>query len=100
MRAQVKSKLDLEERTTLQDVIPLETPFLLYVDPSSACNFRCQFCPTGHIDLLKASEYKRRVMNLGLFEKLLTDLRFSAARQGHAYEQDRRASSQLKTFPQ
>ncbi len=74
MKAQVKSKLNLEERTALQEVIPLETPFLLYVDPSSACNFRCQFCPTGHIDLLKASEYKRRVMNLRLFEKLLRDL--------------------------
>lgn len=74
MKAQVKSKLNLEERTALQDVIPLETPFLLYVDPSSACNFRCQFCPTGHIDLLKASEYKRRVMSLRLFEKLLQDL--------------------------
>jgi radical SAM protein with 4Fe4S-binding SPASM domain len=74
MKAQVKSKLDLEKRTALQDVIPLDTPFLLYVDPSSACNFRCQFCPTGHIDLLKASGYRRRVMNLPLFEKLLSDL--------------------------
>ena len=74
MKAQVKSKLDLEKRTALQDVIPLDTPFLLYVDPSSACNFRCQFCPTGHIDLLKKSGYRRRVMNLPLFEKLLSDL--------------------------
>jgi radical SAM protein with 4Fe4S-binding SPASM domain len=74
MKAQVKSKLNLEGRTPLQDVIPLESPFLLYVDPSSACNFRCQFCPTGHIDLLRASEYKRRVMSLPLFEKLLKDL--------------------------
>jgi len=74
MKARVQSKLNLEGRTPLQDVIPLATPFLLYVDPSSACNFRCQFCPTGHIDLLKASEYKRRVMGLPLFEKLLKDL--------------------------
>lgn len=74
MKAQVKSKLDLEKRTALQDVIPLDTPFLLYVDPSSACNFRCQFCPTGHLDLLKQSGYRRRVMNLALFEKLLRDL--------------------------
>jgi radical SAM protein with 4Fe4S-binding SPASM domain len=74
MKAQLRSKLDLEKRTPLQDVIPLETPFLLYVDPSSACNFRCQFCPTGHLDLLRASNYKRRVMDLPLFEKLLRDL--------------------------
>jgi radical SAM protein with 4Fe4S-binding SPASM domain len=74
MKAQIKSKLNLEDRTPLQEVIPLDTPFLLYVDPSSACNFRCQFCPTGHIDLVKASGYKRRVMNLQLFKKLLEDL--------------------------
>lgn len=74
MKAEVKSKLNLEKRTALQEVIPLETPFLLYVDPSSACNFRCQFCPTGHIDLVKASDYKRRVLDRSLFEKLLCDL--------------------------
>lgn len=74
MKAEIKSKLNLEQRVALQEVIPLETPFLLYVDPSSACNFRCQFCPTGHKDLLRASEYKRSVLDLGLFEKLLRDL--------------------------
>jgi len=74
MKAEIKSKLNPEQRVELQEVIPLETPFLLYVDPSSACNFRCQFCPTGHRDLLKASEYKRSVLDLALFEKLLRDL--------------------------
>jgi len=74
MKAEVKSKLNRDGRVALQDVIPLETPFLLYVDPSSACNFSCQFCPTGHRDLLKASEYKRSVMPLMLFEKLIHDL--------------------------
>lgn len=74
MRADIKSKLSQEQRIALQEVIPLETPFLLYVDPSSACNFRCQFCPTGHKDLLKASLYKRSLLDMGLFEKLLYDL--------------------------
>lgn len=74
MKAELKSKLNLEQRSKLEELIPLETPFLLYVDPSSACNFRCQFCPTGHKDLLRASNYKRSVMQLELFEKLLRDL--------------------------
>ena len=74
MKAEFKSKLDIEQRVALQEVIPLETPFLIYVDPSSACNFRCQFCPTGHKDLLKSSAYKRSLLDLGLFEKLLRDL--------------------------
>lgn len=74
MKAEVRSKLNLEQRSKLEDIIPLETPFLLYVDPSSACNFRCAFCPTGHRDLVKASDYKRSVMGLELFEKLVRDL--------------------------
>lgn len=74
MKAELKSKLNLEQRSKLEELIPLETPFLLYVDPSSACNFRCQFCPTGHKDLVRASQYKRSVMGMDLFEKLLRDL--------------------------
>jgi radical SAM protein with 4Fe4S-binding SPASM domain len=74
MKAEIKSKLNLEQRVALQEVIPLETPFLLYVDPSSACNFRCQFCPTGHRDLVEASNYKRSLLDLALFEKLIRDL--------------------------
>lgn len=74
MKAQLKSKLNQEDRVALEQVIPLETPFLLYIDPSSACNFKCEFCPTGHIDLVRESNYKRRVLPLDLFEKFVADL--------------------------
>lgn len=74
MKAEVKSKLNLDERVPLQDVIPLETPFLLYVDPSSACNFKCQFCPTGHKDLISSSDYRRNVMSYDIFSKLVEGL--------------------------
>lgn len=74
MKAQLKSKLNLEKRTSLQDVIPLQTPFLLYIDPSSACNFRCQFCPTGHKGLINKSGYSRGVMSFDLFKKIIRDL--------------------------
>lgn len=74
MKAQLKSKLNQDDRVALQDVIPLETPFLLYLDPSSACNFKCEFCPTGHIDLVKEANYRRRILPLDLFEKFVADL--------------------------
>ncbi len=74
MKAKLKSKLNLEDRTYLQDVIPLETPYLLYLDPSSACNFKCQFCPTGHKDLIDSSDYKRSTMSLELFKKVIHDI--------------------------
>lgn len=74
MKAEIKSKLRLDERVVLNEVIPLNTPFLLYVDPSSGCNFRCQFCPTGHRDLIKESEYKRSLISMALFEKVIEGL--------------------------
>ena len=74
MKAQLKSKLTSENRSLLQEIIPLETPFLLYVDPSSACNFKCEFCPTGHVDLVRGANYRRRVLSLELFEKFVRDL--------------------------
>lgn len=74
VKAKVQSKLNLENRTILQDVIPLETPYLLYLDPSSVCNFKCQFCPTGHKDLVTAADYRRSTMSFKLFEKLISDL--------------------------
>lgn len=74
MKAQLRSKLTPENRSALQDVIPLETPFLIYVDPSSACNFKCEFCPTGHLDLVREANYRRRVLSMELFEKFVRDL--------------------------
>jgi radical SAM protein with 4Fe4S-binding SPASM domain len=74
MKAKFKSKLRTENRVALETVIPLDTPFLIYVDPSSACNFKCQFCPTGHKDLLDNSEYQRNIMSFDLFKKLVDDL--------------------------
>lgn len=74
MKAEVRSKLNLDTHVPLQDVIPLDTPFLFYVDPSSACNFRCLFCPSGHREAIKQSGYPRSVMSLELFEKVIRDL--------------------------
>lgn len=47
MKAQHKPRIDLENRTRLETVIPLATPFIIFVDPSDICNFQCRFCPTG-----------------------------------------------------
>jgi MoaA/NifB/PqqE/SkfB family radical SAM enzyme len=63
-------------RTALETVIPLSTPFILYLDPSSACNLSCSFCPCGkaHQDLW--SEEKRKsikVMPFELYKKIIDD---------------------------
>ena len=33
-----------QKRARLQDVIPLDTPFVVSLDPSNMCNFTCKFC--------------------------------------------------------
>lgn len=74
MKAKIKSKLNLENRVNLQDVIPLKTPFLLYIDPSSLCNFKCQFCPMGYKENLNNLSYKRQIMDFELYKKLIDNL--------------------------
>lgn len=74
MRAQFKPRINLEGRTPLQDVIPIETPFVLFVDPASACNFLCPFCPTGHRDMIDETGRFQGVMKLPLFQKIIDDL--------------------------
>lgn len=32
-------------RNILSEVVPLDTPYVLFLDPCGACNFKCKFCP-------------------------------------------------------
>jgi len=67
-------RINIKNRTPLQDVIPLDTPFVVYVDPSSICNFRCKFCPTGEADeIRKTSRWKGR-LTMDYFKKAIDDL--------------------------
>lgn len=59
----------------METVIPLSTPFVLFVDPSSACNFRCKFCPTGDRQLIKDTGRWQGAMKLNLYTKIIDDLK-------------------------
>lgn len=74
MKAQYKPRINLDERTPLETVIPLDTPFVIFVDPSSACNFLCPFCPTGHRDMIDKTGRYQGVMKFPLFTKIIDDL--------------------------
>ena len=63
------------DRVALQDVIPLDTPFLLFVDPSSACNFKCKFCPCGGGNKeVWASDKKVGIMSYEVYRKVIDDM--------------------------
>ena len=74
MSATLDTRIDQKNRTPLQDVIPIGTPFVLFLDPSSRCNFRCNFCPTGNKELLKQSSRQNVLLDYGLFTKIIDDL--------------------------
>jgi len=74
MRAQIKPRVNLEDRTPLQDVIPLATPFIIFIDPSSSCNFQCAFCPTGDRDLIRKTGRYQGVMHFDLYRKIIDEL--------------------------
>lgn len=63
------------DRTELQKVIPLDTPFLLFVDPSSVCNFRCKFCPCGGANKeVWSKEKKAGLLSYEVYRKVIDDL--------------------------
>jgi radical SAM protein with 4Fe4S-binding SPASM domain len=66
--------LRVANRNNLADVIPLATPYLIRIDPSNLCNFRCSFCPTGDPDLLKSVGRPRGMMDYELFTKIIDDI--------------------------
>lgn len=60
-------RLQLENRTDLKSEIPLRTPYCLFVDPSSVCNFKCVFCMNQKIK-------RPEIMEFSLFKKIIDDL--------------------------
>ncbi len=74
MKAEIKPRINLENRTRLEEVIPLSTPMILFVDPASTCNFRCKFCPTGNRQLIKDTVRWQGRMDFDLYKKIIDDL--------------------------
>lgn len=74
MKAAIKPRINLDGRVPLETVIPLATPLVVFVDPASACNFKCGFCPTGHHELPGIAQRFNGAMKFELFAKIVDDL--------------------------
>ena len=74
MKAQLKPRIHLDNRPKLETLIPLATPLVVHVDPASACNLKCVFCPTGYHDLIAESGRFVGAMKFDLFCKIIDDL--------------------------
>jgi len=62
-------------RTKLETVIPLNTPYIVFLDPSDLCNFQCKFCPNGDRERLKGINGRNfGPMDFNLYKKFIDDL--------------------------
>lgn len=61
------------KRASLDEVVPRSAPFVVYLDPCGACNFKCSFCPCNRSDVRKSERHQ--VMEWTLFEKILEELK-------------------------
>jgi len=74
MKAEIKPRIELENRTKLEEAIPIDVPFLVFLDPADICNFQCKFCPTGNRALIKKINRNSGLMDFDLYKKIIDDL--------------------------
>lgn len=63
------------KRTPLQEVIPVDTPYVVHIETNNTCNFKCKFCYESNDQLLKDYGIKRGFMSRGGYEKIIDDMK-------------------------
>ncbi len=72
MKEELKQYLTVpirNDRKPLQDLLPLDRPLRLLIDPSDICNFRCKFCFQSH------GKFKGEVMSFETFDRIIEQLK-------------------------
>lgn len=75
VQIQIKEQIIDRPYVKLSEVLPLETPLTLMIDPANRCNFRCTFCPTGDYELLESVNRPIGIMDFDLYCKIIEDLK-------------------------
>lgn len=76
MKAKRIPRIDMFDRMELKKVLPLSTPYIVYIDPCDTCNFKCKFCPSGNTALM--AETKGRgygPMDFEGYKQVIDDLK-------------------------
>ncbi len=63
-----------KERNRLEEVIPLDVPYSIAIDPSNLCNFKCVFCAIQKAGSEELS-FKKQLMDFELFCKIIDDMK-------------------------
>lgn len=72
MKAEFRAPMS-KDRKPLITLLPLRSPLTIYIDPSSACNFKCRFCFQAlqrqkNLGAMKWEVFERAASQLGEFE--------------------------------
>lgn len=62
-------------RTALQEVIPLETPFVLHMELTNVCNLKCRFCTEQNDSLMRKLGVQRGFMQWEVFKAVIDNLK-------------------------
>ena len=66
------------KRTDLRQVIPLSTPFILFIEPTRLCNLKCFYCmhsTRGNSEgVLERAGIPVRHMDMDLYDKIISDI--------------------------
>lgn len=77
MKAEFKPSYD-KNRQILKEIIPLDSPFTAFIEPTRYCNFKCFYCL--HSTLGKKDSafvktgYARKHLDFSLYQKMLADM--------------------------
>ena len=69
----INKNIVCEKRNKLEEVIPLDGPYTVAIDPSNLCNFKCNFCAIQSKE--EKLPFKKQLMTLELFKKIIDDLK-------------------------
>ena len=75
--AEVKSSVD-KNRTILREVVPLNSPLSMYIEPTRICNFKCFYCMHStrgdENGALEKTGFKLEHMDMELYAKLVKEI--------------------------
>lgn len=71
--AAINKNIVCENRNKLEEVIPLDGPYTVAIDPCNLCNFKCNFCAIQSKTI--PLSFKKQLMPLDLFKKIIDDLK-------------------------
>ena len=76
MKAEIKPIADLD-RVRLADVVPLDTPFALYLFHTNLCNFKCSYCAhsLGQEGMKREYGFVPELMPMEVFERTVEQMK-------------------------